>query len=272
MGQDAQADRYSKGFEDAASSKFLVADDQMFIRRIVREVLRSAGMENIVEAIDGKEALLHLGVVIGKQVYRPDQSSLGVTHSSTVDCLITDFNMPVVTGLHLLRAVRSGETGARRDLPVIVLTGFNDEPLLAAALHLDVNSFVIKPVSKTVLTKHIAAGLNNRFDLKPAKTYKAVPIPDLGIEQPKARPELRAVTTHSLHHGQADGSDRASGPATLLGMVESGSVLAENLCGKSGQLILSTGTVLTESMIHRLREIKDITGVSAVRVTPPEDA
>ncbi len=270
MGQDTQMDRQLKGIHDAASLKVLVADDQMFIRRIVREVLKSAGLGPVVEAIDGKEALLHLGVVIGKQVYRPDELSLGATHTSTVDCLITDFNMPVVTGLHLLRAVRSGETGAPRDLPVIVLTGFNDEPLLAAALHLDVSSFVIKPVSKAVLIRHIAGGLKNHIDLKPAETYKAVPIPDLGIEPPKARTELRAVTARSLHHGHDD--EPSMEPATSLESVQAGSVLVENLHGKSGQTILSTGTILTDSMIRRLREIKEITGVTAVRARPPEDA
>ena len=83
------------------SMTILVVDDFATMRRIITNVLKQIGFENILEAEDGSKAL-------------------GVLESNKIDFVITDWNMPQMSGLDLLKAIRANpET---KDMPVMMVT------------------------------------------------------------------------------------------------------------------------------------------------------
>jgi len=114
--------------------KFLVVDDFSTMRRIVKSVLNELGYSNVTEADDGSTALPLL-------------------RTGNFDFLITDWNMPGMPGLDLLKAVRADEKLAK--LPVLMLTAEAKRDQIVAAAHAGVNGYVIKPFTADVLRKHL---------------------------------------------------------------------------------------------------------------------
>jgi two-component system chemotaxis response regulator CheY len=113
----------------ASSIRAMVVDDQMTMRTLVRSGLQQLGLSDIHEAPDGEEALRQL-------VLRP------------VHLVISDFNMPKLDGLGLLKAIRSHPPIAKTAF--IMLTGRADKELVQKAVQLGVNNYLVKPF--TVLT------------------------------------------------------------------------------------------------------------------------
>ena len=97
--------------------KFLVVDDYLSMRRMVKSVLNDLGYSNVTEADDGSTALPLL-------------------RDGEFDFLITDWNMPGMPGLDLLKAVRAETRGHDYD-ELIVAAGRQNGSKLARALHLD---------------------------------------------------------------------------------------------------------------------------------------
>jgi two-component system chemotaxis response regulator CheY len=120
----------------ASSIRVLVADDQLTIRSLVRGGLQTLGFKEIEEAPDGEEALRML-------IAKPAQ------------LIISDYNMPKLDGLNLLRAVRSHEP--IRKTAFIMLTGRADKELVQRAVQYGVNNYLVKPFTITTLKEKIEA-------------------------------------------------------------------------------------------------------------------
>jgi two-component system chemotaxis response regulator CheY len=118
----------------AAALKVLVVDDQNSVRQMTRMTLEEIGVRVIHEAENGKAAM--------------DTASL-----QPLDLIISDFNMPEMDGLGLLRAVR-GHPVARR-VPFILLTGRGDRELVVKAAQAGANNYLIKPFTAQVLREKI---------------------------------------------------------------------------------------------------------------------
>jgi two-component system chemotaxis response regulator CheY len=114
--------------------KILVVDDFSTMRRIIKNLLRDLGFTNVDEADDGKTALPIL-----KQGY--------------VDFLITDWNMPEMTGIDLLKAVRADASLAH--IPVLMVTAEAKREQIIAAAQAGVNGYVVKPFTAAVLKEKI---------------------------------------------------------------------------------------------------------------------
>jgi len=114
--------------------KILVVDDFATMRRIITNVLRQIGFENIVEAEDGTKAL---------QVLEQD----------AIDFVITDWNMPEMSGLDLLKAIRS--RGEKSDLPVLMVTAEALQENIVAAARAGVNNYIVKPFDAKTLSEKI---------------------------------------------------------------------------------------------------------------------
>ncbi len=114
--------------------KFLVVDDFSTMRRIVKSVLNDLGYSNVTEADDGSTAFPLL-------------------RDGDFDFLITDWNMPGMPGLDLLKAVRATEKLAK--LPVLMLTAEASRDQIVAAAQAGVNGYVIKPFTADVLKKKL---------------------------------------------------------------------------------------------------------------------
>ena len=114
--------------------KILVVDDFSTMRRIVKNLLRDLGFTNIDEADDGNTGLPKL-------------------QSGNFDFLITDWNMPGMTGIDLLKAVRADPGLAK--LPVLMVTAESKREQIIEAAQAGVNGYVVKPFTATTLEEKI---------------------------------------------------------------------------------------------------------------------
>jgi two-component system chemotaxis response regulator CheY len=114
----------------AAALKVLVVDDQSSMRAVTRMALEKIGVRLIHEAENGQVAL---------------QKAVG----QPLDLIISDFNMPEMDGLGLLRAVRGHP--AVRKLPFILITGRGDRELVVTAAQAGVNNYLVKPFTEAML-------------------------------------------------------------------------------------------------------------------------
>ena len=121
--------------------KFLVVDDFSTMRRIIKNLLHDLGYPNVTEADDGKTALPML-------------------QGGGFDFLISDWNMPGMSGLDLVKAVRSDTKLAK--MPVLMLTAEAKREQIIEAAQAGVNGYVIKPFTaetlKEKLDKILGAG------------------------------------------------------------------------------------------------------------------
>jgi len=115
--------------------KFLIVDDSQTMRRIVVNSLKNLGYEDFVEAADGKDALLKLSA------------------DETINFVITDWNMPVLSGLELIKAIRSDAKMGNTPVLMVTTRGVKDD--IIEALKAKVNNYVVKPFTPAILREKI---------------------------------------------------------------------------------------------------------------------
>lgn len=114
--------------------KILIVDDFSTMRRIIKNLLRDLGFTNTVEADDGITAI-------------------PILNSGSIDFLVTDWNMPGMTGIDLLRHVRADEK--LRSLPVLMVTAEAKREQIIEAAQAGVNGYVVKPFTAQALKEKI---------------------------------------------------------------------------------------------------------------------
>lgn len=114
--------------------KILIVDDFSTMRRIIKNLLRDLGFTNTAEADDGNSALPML-------------------QSGNYDLLVTDWNMPGMTGIDLLKACRTDDK--LRSLPVLMVTAEAKRDQIIAAAQAGVNGYVVKPFTAAALQEKI---------------------------------------------------------------------------------------------------------------------
>jgi two-component system chemotaxis response regulator CheY len=114
--------------------KILIVDDFSTMRRIIKNLLRDLGFTNTDEADDGSTALPML-------------------QSGKYDFLVTDWNMPGMTGIDLLKAVRNDSNLV--NLPVLMVTAESKREQIIEAAQAGVNGYVVKPFTAATLQEKI---------------------------------------------------------------------------------------------------------------------
>ena len=114
------------------SMKVLIVDDYKTMLRIMRNLLRQLGFENVDEAIDGTQAL---------EVLRASEEKFGL--------IISDWNMEPMTGIELLRHVRADEKFQR--VPFIMVTAESKSENVIAAKEAGVSNYIVKPFNAGTL-------------------------------------------------------------------------------------------------------------------------
>ena len=115
-------------------TKFLVVDDFSTMRRIIKNLLHDLGYQHVTEADDGNTALPLL-------------------KAGGIDFLITDWNMPGMPGLELLKAVRADQKLAK--MPVLMLTAEAKREQIVEAAKAGVSGYVIKPFTAETLKEKL---------------------------------------------------------------------------------------------------------------------
>jgi len=116
-------------------TKFLVVDDFSTMRRIVRNLLKELGYSNVDEAEDGAMALSKL-------------------KNETFDFVISDWNMPNMDGLEMLKQIRAD--AAIGKLPVLMVTAEAKKENIIAAAQAGANGYVVKPFTAATLDEKLA--------------------------------------------------------------------------------------------------------------------
>ena len=116
--------------------KILIVDDFSTMRRIIKNILKEIGYTNVDEADDGSTALEKL-------------------KDGGFDFIVTDWNMPIMPGIELLKAVR--KDAKLKTLPVLMVTAEKSEQNVKDAVAAGVSNYIVKPFT--------AASLKERIDL-----------------------------------------------------------------------------------------------------------
>jgi CheY-like chemotaxis protein len=212
----------------------LVVDDETFSRQIVVRFLRDLGSPNIVVAKNGAEAIGAL-----------------VSPSASFRLIISDFNMPAKSGLELLKFIRTSTSFIPNDIPFLMLTGLADQAVVGAAMALDVDAFVVKPVSKAALESRICHSLADARTIKPPRDYANIDVTSAFSQLNKRDPACQTPNKSSKRQN----SDSPVGRRVSLDSVQPGEILAEEIRAPTGELLLASGVPLTPRLISRLRDL-----------------
>ena len=115
--------------------KILVVDDMVTMRRIVKNILKQLGFANVDEAENGQEALQKL-------------------RADTYGFVVSDWNMPLMTGIDMLRAIRADEK--LKPTHVLMVTAEAQQSNLIEAVQAGVSNYIVKPFTAETLQEKIA--------------------------------------------------------------------------------------------------------------------
>ena len=115
--------------------KILVVDDMLTMRRIVKNIMKQLGFANVEEAENGQDALTKL-------------------RAESFGFVISDWNMPVMTGIELLRAIRADDS--LKAIPVLMVTAEAQKENLIEAIQAGVSNYIVKPFTAEVLQEKMS--------------------------------------------------------------------------------------------------------------------
>lgn len=196
----------------------IAIDDELFSRQVLARTLERVGHPKLLQA-DGAAA--------GRDL---------LARCPTPRLLILDHNMPGESGLELLKAIRCGLTPAPRDLPVMMLSGIDDEQVVRTAIMLDVDAFVPKPLMAEGLRCRLPRILAPSRDVKSAAAYAAQVAQGLGRRMPLP-PASSAVEIR-------------------LEELREFQTLAADIHSAAGTLVAAQGTIVSSRLLAVLRDIQ----------------
>ena len=132
--------------------RFVVVDDNAYMRRIVRTLLHGFGAREVYEAEDGA-------------------AGLEAFTRNVPDIVITDWAMPIFDGLELTQMIRQPGANANPFVPIIMLTGHSEKRRVTAARDAGVTEFLVKPLSAKALYERILSVVLSPRPFVRTKTY-----------------------------------------------------------------------------------------------------
>lgn len=208
--------------DNQIKEEILIVDDEMFSRFMTTELFQRVGQPHIVSCRNQAEAMDYL---TGDGAAR-------------LRLAVLDIQLPDGTGLDILRAIRCGQVAAPHDLPVMIVTGQDSLGVVAAAMALDVDAFMAKPLSAAGLRDHLTYLLQSPRQLASAGDYAKVdisgvgPAPDMPQDPP---PGAIKVASRDLCPGMR---------------------LAVDIQAPTGELLVQHNTVLSERLIRLLHGLE----------------
>lgn len=229
--------------------RLLVVDDERMSRQLCRTVVAGLGCDIVDVAENGQVAL-----------------DLMATTPSRYHVVVSDLKMPTLNGLELLKAIRVGAPGVARDTRFAMLTAYSDRNIVGAAFRLDVDGFIVKPISAEQMGKRLVRILRSERPINEPDHYRAVDTSiaidgDDALETPGDRISVSALRPKRPKARPAgDGASVAKSYAMekTIGEIRGGVVLAESVHTSNGQKLLSEGEILTPRIIDRLRDLAEL--------------
>lgn len=157
---------------DFTRLRFLVIDDNAFMRRVIRALLHGFGAREVFEAEDGAAGL-----------------ELFMAHGP--DVVVLDWEMPILDGLEVARMIRTPSTSPNPYTPIIMVSGHSEKKRVAEARDAGVNEFLVKPISSKALYDRVFAVVGNPRNFIRTKSYYG-PDRRRNANAPYTGPERRA--------------------------------------------------------------------------------
>jgi CheY-like chemotaxis protein len=239
---------------DFRDTHALVVEDEEFARTLTSQVLRGFGCPSVQTAMNGNKAI-----------------DILCAATRSFDLIICDFRMPKMNGIELLKEIRKGVPGVARDIPFAMLTSHADKPVVGLAFELDVDCFLIKPITANTMRERLTRVMSTDRLIKPPYDYHEVDtdrVIDAGAEAADADRAAPAVV-----HNQGDaaaaagGSPSAGGKGRVardgtrilsLNAVKAGAILVDPVLTSGGQMLIPAGRALDKRTIERLRNLAEI--------------
>lgn len=124
------------------SLSVLVAEDNANLRKVLVNIMTKIGFQNILEAEDGQKAWQHV-------------------QSGKVGLVLTDWNMPLMSGLDLVSKIRAA-AAPLKDLPVLMITAYDTKSSVVTAGQKGVDAYIIKPFSVQTIVQKIEEAISRR--------------------------------------------------------------------------------------------------------------
>ncbi|HTL12629.1 MAG TPA: response regulator [Bdellovibrionota bacterium] len=124
----------------AANVRVLVVDDMQTMRSMLKGQLRTLGLKEFMEAENGEEALKIL--------------TAQATKNEPIQLILSDWNMPVMPGIELLKKVKSNANF--KDVPFVMITAEGEVHQVKEAITAGVSNYIVKPFSADTLAEKLA--------------------------------------------------------------------------------------------------------------------
>ena len=223
---------------DFRDIRALVVDDEMFSRNLIRQALVNIGCSHVDTATDGMDAISTL-----------------TNATQSFDCIISDYRMPKMHGLELLKKIRGGLPGVARDTVFGILTSHSENEIVGVAFNLDVDFFVLKPPKVTTLKNRLNQAFTSNRLVKPPLNYDPIPCePGAQVAIEDIHPFLKELD----HDGKRQERPKKPVVVQTVDSVPVGSVVGRDVITSSGTQILGTGHTLTPELIDRLKDLAEL--------------
>jgi len=226
--------------------RVLLVDDDSFIRRVNRQIITNLQIQQLFQAEDGLNAM-------------------PILKNNEVDILITDIQMPKMNGIELIKQIRTGNAMCRRHLKVIVVTNFSNTEVLNSCIQLNVNGFLVKPITPAGMEKKIKLAMQEQTSLASVEEYLKVNTDLKSLEQVGTEKSSKVNVSISKRH-KDNTSKNEEGKLVSLINLKSGMQLLEDIYFTNGSKLVSSGMVLSENLINRIKELREVTANRSVRV------
>ncbi|WP_038176774.1 response regulator [Vibrio pacinii] len=221
---------------DPTNFTLLVVEDHAFSRKALINMLVKNGYENLLSASNGEKALDKL-------------------NHNQIDLIITDINMPNINGLELIKMVREGKTSVAKDTSIIAVTTLSDTPTISACMTLEVDSFLVKPITVSSAQQQIKNAVSEPKCLYQQHLYHsvstAVTFEQVNSKPDSTSPRISEVSSHIVK-------------IEKLSELKEGMVLLEDIHVISGGSLVKAGTTLNAKLLRRLFELGNVIKINPI--------
>lgn len=210
------------------------------MRMLLVQALDNLGVAVVFEAESGKRA----------------QEAL---EKQSVDIILSDLEMKHGSGFELIQAIRSGKTHQPRDTKILVITGYSDLSTLASVSTLDVQGYLVKPVSANQLREKLQELDVMQVTLKPPEAYERLQEIEQSSKEGSGQNQIKPVVkTNTVQEPTAEHELARKHTAKVdVLMLTKGMKLRQNVLAKS-TVLLRADTVLDSAQITILQDMRTL--------------
>ena len=229
-------------FQNQSKLKILIVDDDDFSRKLVFNMLGFLGYASITDTDNARSALKLL-------------------ESNSFDLIISDVYMPEMSGLEFIQMIRAGKTRAKPETRVMILSAFSKAEVIKPAVALNVNGFLVKPITPADMDEKIEKAMSVRFNLQPPATYEGVKIELNSVTEAvinKTPPTTNAEVASTLKDIKASSNEDENVSHLPVQRISPGMTLKRDVTLEDGTLLLSVGHVFTKLSVRRINDLRDL--------------